>query len=879
MKKIIILTSVLLISTILIAILYFSNLGVETNNNDRVLAHIPQETALIFQFKNDKSLNDIFKDYDLFNTILGAQRVAEITQLQLLLLKQPQLLEASDNQNVFLSFYPISTDSVDLLWAMALNNKIPASDIYKLLLLPSNDLIAKEISVSKQDVLEINIKPLNKIFYLFINNGLGAGSFSKYLIQKFLDKNTPKIPKEFISEINKSNQKNEDSPFNIFINHSSAFSFLGNFMRNKPDGNFLLLNQLKGFSILNMNFKSDAFMFNGISKVDTGSANYLNVFLNQKPVPTTIKNTFPANTSNFIAFGVSDYMRFHSNVRQLLHKRNELSKLTAQMNRLKEKYGFNVESDMKKLWANEFAVLQLSSNEKLAVMNVTNGMQMQLLLESLSSVHSETVRKFNDSNILYYYFGDPLKTFSKPYFAIIDNYLVAANNASAVDEFLKDYTTDKLLYKTSGFSEFNQLVANQSNIMFFIHNKNSTDVLKNTLKRNYSQLFNEENSGYQNFYGLSYQWSAYQDHFFINLYSNYTSTGANKLDLVWKYHLNGRLSISPQIISGINGQKLILVQDNINNIYILSSDGKKQWSTQLPDKIMGTVYQLTDNTLVFNTSKRLYRLDIDGNPYKGFPVNISKQASFGLTITDSDPVKLKIFIPCTNQIAAFYASGTPINGWNKPLSGKILFDLKTANLNKTNYLIAGTENGAFYFFNYKGSIVGKAEDAAKRDFRNPLTLEIKTNIADSRIISTDTTGAVRSIFFNGNMLGKNIGVWSGGHFFDSRNIAGDQNSELIYLDKNQLYVYNSDSTLVYNYDFGTNITNRPQFFPINQSTYQIGVAAAEDNLLYLFNDYGNLIKGFPVNGIPNFYVGSFQNDGFRYLICGDTKNYLYVYKL
>jgi len=879
MKKIVILTSVLLISTILIAILYFSNLGVETHNNDKILAYIPQETALIFQFKNDKSLNDIFKDYDLFNTILGAQRVVEITQLQLLLLKQPQLLEASDNQNVFLSFYPNSADSVDLLWTMAINNKIPAGDIYNLLLLSSNDIAAKKISLSKQDVLEINIKSLNKIFYLFINKGLGAGSFSKYLIQKFLDKSTPKIRKEFIAEINISGQKNENSPFNIFINHSSAFSFLRSFIRNKPDGNFFLLNQLKGFSILNMNYKSDAFMFNGISKVDTASNNYLNVFLNQKPVPNTIKKAFPANTSNFIAFGVSDYMLFHSNVSHLLQKRNELSKLSTQMNRLKEKYGINVESNMKKLWANEFAVLQLASNEKLAVLNVTNGMQMKFLLESLSSGYTETIRRFNDSNILYYYFGDPLKSFSKPYFAVIDNYLIAANNVSAVEEFLKDYTTDKLLYKSGGFSEFNQLVANQSNITFFIHNKNSTGILNNVLKKNYAQLFNSENSGYKNFYGLSYQWSAYPDRFFINLYSNYTSAVANKLDLVWKYHLNGRLSIPPQVISGNNSEKLLLVQDNVNNLYIFSREGKKQWSTQLPDKILGTIHQLTDNTLVFNTSKRLYRIDIYGNPNKGFPVNLPKQASYGLTITDNDPAKLKIFIPCTNQIAAFDASGVTVNGWNKSLNGEILFDLKTANLNKTNYLIAGTENGEFYFFNYKGSIIGKAEDAAKRDFRNPLIIEIKTSIADSRIISTDTTGAVRSIFFNGNMLGKNIGVWSGRHFFDARNIAGDQNSELVYLDKNQLYVYNSDSTLVYNYDFGTNITNRPQFFPVSQSTYEIGVSAAEDNLLYLFNAYGNLIKGFPVNGIPNFYVGNFQNDGFRYLICGDIKNYLYVYKL
>jgi hypothetical protein len=878
MKKIIILTSVLLISTVFIAILYFSNLSVETHNNDKILALVPDETALIFQFKNDKSLNDVFKDYDLFNTVLGAQRVAEISQLQQLLLKQPQFDEASENQNVFLSFYP-EKDSVDLLWAVALNNKISSADVHDLLLQPSNDISAKEITISNEDVLEIKIKPLNKIFYLFISKGFATGSFSKALLQKFLDKNSPKISKEFINEINISAQKNENSPFNIFINHNSALSFLSNFMRSKPDGNFLLLDQLKGFSILNMNFKSDAFMFNGIGKVDTGSANYLNLFLHQKPVPASIKKTFPANISDFIAFGLSDYTRFHSDLRTLLQKRNELSKLTAQMNRLEQKYGFNIEADIKRLWSNEFAVLALPSNEKIAVLKLANGMQMKSLLESLSSVRTSDVREFNDSNILYYYFGDPLKTFTRPYFTVIDNYLIAGNNTRTVEDFAASYRADKLLYKTLGFSEFNQFVANQSNVMFFIHNKNSTSLLKNILKTNYARVFSEENSGYKNFYGFCYQWSAYQDHFFIDLYSNYTSTQTEKLELAWKFHLNGRLAVSPQILPGINNEKLILIQDNINNLYLLSSEGKKIWSRQLPERIMGIVHQLADNTILFNTSKHIYRMDLHGNPYKGFPVKLSRPASYGLTVTDNDPGKLKIFIPCSNQIAGFYASGVAISGWNKTLNGKILYDLKITNLDKTNYVIAGTENGQFYFYNYNGAVIGKTADRDKRYFNNPLALDIKSSTGDSRILTTDTTGSVRSILFNGNILEKNIGFWSGAHFFDAKNITGDQDPELIYLDKNQLYVYTSDSTLVFNYNFETTITNRPQYFPVNQYAYQIGVSSAENDLLYLFNDDGNLVKGFPVNGIPNFFVGALHNDGFRYLICGDSKNYLYVYKL
>ncbi|HCN84728.1 MAG TPA: hypothetical protein DIT07_14085, partial [Sphingobacteriaceae bacterium] len=334
MRKIIILTSFLLLSTILIAVLYFSNLGVGTRSNEKILQYIPQETALIFEFKNDKSFYEIFKDYELFNIILGKQRIAEIAQLQTSLFKQPQLSDATNSQTVFLSVYPDKADSVDLLWTMTSDNQISPDRIYELLGMPSTDLKTEKISLSGEDVLKVNIKSLNKPFYLFINKTFISGSFSKNLIQRFLDKNSPKIKKEFIAEINTFSQKNDNSPFNIFINHSSSFSFLEKFLRNKAGGNFLLLNQLGGSSILNMNFKSDAFMFNGISKPDPKTDNYLNLFLYQKPVVTAIKKIFPENTSNFIAFGISDFARFHSNLLQLFQRREELTQLTAQMERI-----------------------------------------------------------------------------------------------------------------------------------------------------------------------------------------------------------------------------------------------------------------------------------------------------------------------------------------------------------------------------------------------------------------------------------------------------------------------------------------------------------------------------------------------------------------
>ena len=85
MRKIIILTSVLFVSVIAAAVIYFSQLSGATQNNNKILARIPREAALIFQFKSDNITRDLFKNYELFDFILGEQRAVEINQLKNLL--------------------------------------------------------------------------------------------------------------------------------------------------------------------------------------------------------------------------------------------------------------------------------------------------------------------------------------------------------------------------------------------------------------------------------------------------------------------------------------------------------------------------------------------------------------------------------------------------------------------------------------------------------------------------------------------------------------------------------------------------------------------------------------------------------------------------
>lgn len=516
MRNIIIICTILIAAIITLAGKYFSALSGKDNNTTKALSYIPGDAALILNFKNDESFYEIFKEYTLFDAIIGQKRAEEINQLKELLLKQGSLSQIAAEKSIFLSFHP-NADSVDFLYCINLDKKHSTEDL-KDAISAMPQLAVKTI---QDGLFELKSSVLNRPFYIYLERGVAIASFSSALLKTSVNPKKIHLSKSFINEINKTSNKNLNSPVNLFINHETASGFTKHFIKGALNGNLSLLNYIKGNSSLSMNYKSDAVMFNGISNPDTSAINYLDLFLNQKAASNQIKKVLPDNTSNFLLFGLSDVNKFHTSLKIYLNKRGELKKLEEQIKVLQTKTGVNPDRDVKPLLEKEFAVAENSYGEKFAVIKVSNGSKINSKLQLISTPVNEQISHINFNGLFHYYFGDPLKQFSKPYFSVIDNYLIVANLPGIITNYLSAYQKELFLANTKSFKQYDQLVANQSNIFYFFNTKNSRRVVRNTLKPNYARAFEDDGFKLKNFYGVSYQWTSDGDHFFTNLYITY----------------------------------------------------------------------------------------------------------------------------------------------------------------------------------------------------------------------------------------------------------------------------------------------------------------------------------------------------------------------
>ena len=878
MKNTIITTSVLFIAVVVASIFYFTDIKQGDQSKRKPFTHIPEDAVSVVSFRNDKVLDDIFAEFELFRAMLGDEQFRRLTYIREVILQHERIQPYTQGQEILLSFHPTTTQ-IDYLMVLPSSKKLTTQALYEEVDNIDTGFAVQWVDSLHQQVFRLQLPDGMPPLFIAQQQGVLLASFSMGLVNRAVDDAVPKLADEAIKHFRSEN--NGNSPLAWYINHNRLVDLATALMGNKPGDFVQLLEGLSGYSTLNMNFKSDALMFSGSSISDTGTTNYLSLYCEQRPIEQTLKKIFPATTATYISFGISDFPLLHGGVISLLTKRKVISQMREQHRLIQSSSGISIQEELLPEWGNEFAVLELANRENLAIVKVKDSLSFANTIQRISTTYPQNMYRLNHSNLLYYSFGDPLQAFTRPYFLLIDEYFVCANHTSTLRRFEADYAEQKTLATTLGYIDFDILQANQANIAVFVNRENANNTIVQGLKRPYEAAYTDvRNFGYQQFYAWSFQLSGASGNFFSNFYAKYTNKEAPGVTPEWTFDLKGRLIADPTVLQYDDTSRFILAQASNHILYALSQNGKQLWNAQLPGPVLGHIHQLADSSIVLTTAKRLYRFDTKGNPLPGFSIQLPHDATYSATVYENDQ-DIRLFVPAGNRILAYDANAKILPGWeNKTLTGTALFDVKIGHVDDINYVIAATDAGRTYFFNYNGSLVRMVEAIQDTDFQNPLGLYVSPDDASaSWVITTDTTGTLISTSFSQNPSSKTIGQWTTGHTMDVVRITGNPIPEMVFTDNGQLSVYRyQDSNLVYHYDFGQHITGRPQFFRNPNGTHQIGIATEGNRLLYVFNPDGTLVEGFPAEGSPNFYYGSLHSDGRKYLICSKNDRTLYVYR-
>jgi hypothetical protein len=504
MRRPIIITIVLLIATALITVLYFKNLNPPGMRNAEVMRTIPDNAALIFEFNNEKGFYDIFNGNQLFANVIGQEQLTDLDTLRTQILNNALLEPFFTGQNIFISFHPSKNNTIETLLTIAATNKFNPETIDELVKKPNSGLLITPIEIGGQKGYNIYSHILKKRFFLLAKaKGIYSGSFSKELIEQSA---------RYVPQINKQtfvllpDQQSSNSLANLYVNYGQLNPLFEQLFKNKNTDIFKSFRPLPALGVLDLNFKSDALMFNGFTEIlPNQPLSYLNLFRSQHPVINQLKDIFPATTAYSISFAVSDPKKFKADLSEWQTKAGLQHEKDSLFNKVKTETGINLVAQFNQVLSNEFAVVTTRYMEKFAIVSLTDGSKLKSVLYNISTMANDDMGQLNYNKLPYFLLGDAFSVFNHPWFMIIDNYLILASSQTELKSYYDSYINRKFQSKLAQFNHFDNLVTERSNVAWYINFKNSETIFKRDLNNEFLKLYENKKIGWKNFYSASYQ--------------------------------------------------------------------------------------------------------------------------------------------------------------------------------------------------------------------------------------------------------------------------------------------------------------------------------------------------------------------------------------
>jgi hypothetical protein len=504
MRRLIITTVILFIAAIAITVVYFKNLTTPGLHTSEIMATIPDNAALVFEFNNDNGFYEIFHGNKLFTAVIGEDQIAELDTLRNQLLASPSLNKFFDGQNTYISIHPLQNHTIGLLITLAAKKGFRTADISNISNQSNNTLLVSALNVDNKKGYVIYSGKLRKRFYLLeIENGIYTGSFSKELVEKSARYIPQKDKKHFLSL---PDQQNSNSLANLYVNYGSLNGLLEAMFKNKNTDIFKSFKLLPALAALNLNFKSDALLFTGFSNIQPNQpTGYLNLFTNQEPVANELKDIFPSTTAYSMSFAVSDPKKFKADLSDWHIKAKMQHEKDSLFSRVKAETGINLVTEFNRVLSHEFAVVTTRYMERYAIISLTDGSAFKPVMINISRMITDDIGQVNYNKLPFFLLGDAFSQFNHPWFMIIDNYLILANSESELKSYNDTYINHKFQSKLAPYNLFNKLTAERCNVAWYINFKNAQPILKRDLHDNFYTDFERSKTGWKNFYAASYQ--------------------------------------------------------------------------------------------------------------------------------------------------------------------------------------------------------------------------------------------------------------------------------------------------------------------------------------------------------------------------------------
>jgi hypothetical protein len=492
----------------------------------------------------------------------------------------------------------------------------------------------------------------------------------------------------------------------------------------------------------------------------------LSVFQHQSPITFGLKHLIPNRAITVSNYGISNGQTFSEDLRNFAGKKNPMVRDT--LIRLSRDNNFNLE-DLYAEISDELSVCVFESSKGKTVSKV-------LLIEtkkpekwiatfnkvaaklSIDTIFFERYAQYEIREVPVFKFPEkmfwPLVTgFRQSFYTSIGNVIVVADNLEELKDFLDDIEAEDTWGKSVAQNKFLESTLLESNFSLYINSSRSWNVISQHLQPRWQYFVRENLALLQSLKMSSLQFSHLNNSYYTNALFTYKPFNASRKTpesssnkTVTSFD-RGILNIHT-VRSHINRSNEILLQDSLNDLSLISAEGKILWKLPIGDRIVSEVSQIdfyNNGKLqyLFSTTNAIHVIDRLGNYVDPYPVQLNSVEIEFLSVIDYDnSKKYRILLADKKgKLWMYDKEGRLLEGWQpKDVGAGLAMVPRHYRIKGKDYLLAVRTDGQVYLMNRRGEDLRKFPLNSESIPSGDCYLEVGNTVANTYFVIVSRDG-------------------------------------------------------------------------------------------------------------------------------------------
>lgn len=638
---------------------------------------------------------------------------------------------------------------------------------------------------------------------------------------------------------------NPGNSANIFIDCNKGRSILDPILTN---GSQVSIIKFADWISLDLDTKKDHLRLNGISAARDSVPKFINLFSNTHALINRTPDLAPESSNAILSYTFDNYWAFAGNQAEYLDRSVAIDST------------FSAVEEIGSVFIGGEKAIILHTHGSENILEYLDGSK-----KSSEEFQGNEIVALSRTDFLNHYFAPLISDYTANYYTVLENAFVFAGSVEILKMFIRNYKNGNTFQKTSTYKTAKERLADESTILFVSDSGGMEYFLNSYL----DQVSNKDiNTKEWAEYAFAAQIVA-DDHFHhtnIIFQKIAHETTQNMTVPFIALQLDTDIATAPQFVKNhMTNKDEIILQDQENILYLISTDGKVLWKKQLKGRVQGRIEQvdLYRNgrlQFAFATNNQFLILDRNGKEVSPFTFQFEDGNLNPLAVFDYEGKKdYRFIITQGNKLFMYNRLGEIVKGFKFTRAEQPIIDApKHFRIGKKDYIALKQEGGQLSILSRAGEVRIPVREKIPFSDNEVMLHKNKFTITDSkgRLYQIDDKGKTAT---------------SGLNLLPDHGIDATSNT-LAIMNDNELTIRSKKVEL----DLG--VYTKPRIFYLNDKIY-VSVTDIQNQRIYLFDSQAEPISNFPVPGQSLIDLSDMDNDHKLELVVKDQENSIIVYKI